>query len=147
MGELQAIGDRNQIGAERGRLGHLVVVAFLASAHLRMQDAQLGRHLPGQVFQFVAIRHPCQQRQVARTHGIPVDTAHVRIEREFPVHAPGVVEHLLPFRAWIDGQAPVADAQFVPFHLLRRLVAGIDHEHRACAMLAPFHQQQLAGVG
>ena len=96
-----AFAGARQHGAQAGGRAFGTRAAHVARTDLRMQRADFAHHHAQHVVQFGAVGHALDQRRVARAHGVPVDAAHLRVVQEVAVHAPGVVEHLLPFHARI----------------------------------------------
>ena len=74
----------------------------IAAADAVVPDLQLADHLDQQFVQVLAALHELEQRLVARAHRAPVEAMHVRVVEVLLLHAPGLVEDLVPFLARID---------------------------------------------
>ena len=74
----------------------------IAAADAVMADLQLADHLDQQFVQVLAALHVLEQRLVARPHGLPIEAMHVRVVEVLLLHAPGLLEDLVPFLARID---------------------------------------------
>ncbi|HRT05943.1 MAG TPA: hypothetical protein P5204_09615, partial [Kiritimatiellia bacterium] len=82
VGDADAVRVHRQPRAEEGGHRRLGILAQVGAAHLRVQDAVLGRKLRQQVVQVRAVGQARQQRRVALAQRIPVGAAHGRVEGE-----------------------------------------------------------------
>ena len=67
-----------------------------------MSDVELRNHLANHKLNVATRDAIFDHRAVARPHRVPIDTVHVRVVEEVPLHAPGLVKHLPPLRPRID---------------------------------------------
>src|SRR5580692_8928865 len=75
----------------------------------------------------------------SRAHRPPIEAVHVRVVEELLLHAPGLVEDLMPLLTRIDQHPETAE-----IHRLRlELLVGVGHLHLAFGL----GQQQLLAVG
>ena len=95
----EARAERRQVDLVRG-------FADIAAVHEDVQCRQLAHHLRDHIVQLLAVGYAIDQRQVARTHGIPVHALHVAIVEVIPFQPPRIEKDAAEVRARIREERP-----------------------------------------
>ncbi len=94
--------------AQRRQVDLIGRFACIAASNEDVQRGQLADHLRDHLVQLLPVRYPIHQRQIALTHGVPVDALHVAIVEIIAFQAPRVQKYAAEFRARIGEERPVA---------------------------------------
>ena len=92
--------------AERREIDLIRGFAVVAAVHEGVQGGQFAHHLRDHIVQFLAVRHPIHQRQVARADGVPVHAVHVAVVEIIALQPPRIHEDAAKIRARIGGEGP-----------------------------------------
>ena len=92
--------------AERRQVDLIGWSACIPAVHKDMQRGQLADHLRDHVVQFLPVRHPIDQRQIALAHGVPVHPLHIAIVKIIALQTPRVQKYAAEIRARIREEGP-----------------------------------------